>query len=45
MKLQALVSSIWDEGVKSYAYLKNQGQAVLRKKNSYGQGLIYKYVD
>ena len=35
-KKWALVSSNLDERVKSYGYLKNQGQAVLQKKNSYG---------
>ena len=34
-KKWALVSSNLDERVKSYGYLKNQGQVVLRKKNSY----------
>ena len=31
-KKWALVSSNLDEQVKSYGYLKNQGQVVLRKK-------------
>ena len=35
-KKWALVSLDLDKRVKSYGYLKNQGQAVLRKKNSYG---------
>ena len=32
-KKWALVSSNLDERVKSYGYLKNQGQTVLRKKD------------
>ena len=31
-KKWALVSSNLDERVKSYGYMKNQGQAILRKK-------------
>ena len=31
-EILALVSSNLDERVKSYGYLKNQGQAVLQKK-------------
>ena len=35
-KTWALVSLDLDKRVKSYGYLKNQDQAILEKKNSYG---------
>ena len=45
-KKWALVSLDLDKRVKSYGYLKNQGQAVLRKKKiATGKGLMYKYID
>ena len=37
-KKWVLVSLDLDKRIKSYGYLKNQGQAVLREKNSYGLG-------
>ena len=47
-KKLALVSSNLDERVKSFGYLKNQGQAILQKKNAMSKrilGLMCKYRD